>query len=214
MQTPFDTPNALQRHPTEAAGVVAELNRKLAKAKLAPVTATDLAWSYQWYTAIGGPDTGAIGLSLTGTIGRRHAQARLGQLAPSDPKPPEVEAALHPAPAITLATPHVAVLEVANPYTHTTTQHLVVAAYTRKGTTRLVVHEIGDTHDVPMLYTLTPQGVLWAGGLRATAHKALMACPEGGSWTWRRTAFQRLDSAAIAALVPNQPVAFLGVERT
>jgi hypothetical protein len=214
MQTPVALQDAAQRHPTAVAEVVAELNRKLAKAKLAPVDANAATWSYSWFTHIGGPDDGAIGLSLTGTIGRRQAYARLGQLGKADAKPPEVETVLHPAAAITLTTPHVAVLEVSNPQTGQTTQHLVVAAYARKGATRLVVHEVGDIHSTPMLYTITPQGVCWAGGLRETAHKALMACPEGGTWTWRRMAFQRLDAAAIQALIPNRPVAFLGIERT
>lgn len=211
MQATITAQDAQQRHPTETAQIVAAMNTKLTKAKLPPVRAQDLAWTYDWATMIGGSAHGTIGLGLTGKAGRREASAHLGRFAPGAIVPPEVDAVRNPAPVITLATPHVAVLEIAKPRTRTTERHLVVAAYRRKGTTRLVVHQLGDIHDVPMLYTLTPEGVFWAGGLRNKAHSALMAAPEGGTWTWRNAIFERLDADAIRALVPAQPVAFLGI---
>lgn len=211
MQATITAQDAQQRHPNEAAQIVAEMNTKLAKAKLPAVTQQDLAWTYTWATMIGGSAHGTIGLSLTGKAGRREAYAQLGRFAPGATVPPEVDAVRNPAPVITMATPHIAVLEVAKPRTNATERHLVVAAYRRKGTTRLVVHQLGDIHDVPMLYTLTPDGVFWAGGLRNKAHSALMAAAEGGTWTWRNAVYERLDAAAIRALVPAQPVPFLGI---
>jgi len=213
MKTDIDHARAAERHCDLVASIVADMNRKLAKAKQPPIEAADLVFSYQWAVSLGqGARLDSCHVSLMGALGRKASFVALtGDRRTPVPRadlPPEIVALHAPRPPIDTATyPHVAaftLLTAKGPV-----RALATSGY-RSGRGTFIHHVPLDAATdaegrvFEILLEIDGCRAIWSGGLVRAARSRFDATAEGDIFRYRNAPLTRMQAAEIASLIEGR----------
>lgn len=216
MQVDIDLVRAERRHPEAVDQIVAEMNRKLAKAKLKACAKEDLTWRYVWAQRLGGDPLDNCFVSLHGKLGRRSVIVNLapaGSPTPWQNLPEEVVKAYQKRPVVTRETfPDAAELILVSPDDKGKTAYALSGYRSKNGVYLHIIDEgdeISDNGTVfEPLYKIEGRKAIYSGSLHRKAKKAFDATEPGGEFRYRNMKFTRLTKEEVDSLAKNTTLTF------
>lgn len=216
MQVNIDLARAEQRHPEAVSEIVAEMNQKLAKAKLETCTKEDLAWSYEWAQRLGGDPLDNCFVSLHGKLGRRSVIVHLapaGSPTPREKLPEEVIKAYEKGPVVSRETfPDAAELILVSPDGKGKTAYALSGYRSKSGVYLHIVDEGDEISDdgtvFEPLYKIEGTKAIYSGSLHVKAKKEFDATEPGKDFQYRNMKFTRLTKDEVDSLAKDATLTF------